>query len=112
MILWNLPLDKLGKELNLSMLVYKEVILFVQLYFFWLTFFYLLSNLFGKCWYTELSGDFKTQLPVDWQFRSVLGGCYCLEQQKPAGTGRNHWSTGGWVWSRPLKYNNNDKNTS
>ena len=31
-------------------------------------------------------GGFKTQPPVDQQFRPVPGGCHCLEQRKPAGT--------------------------
>ena len=42
-------------------------------------------------------GGFKTQPPVDRRFRPVPGGCHCLEQLKPGGTGRNRRSTGGWV---------------
>ena len=49
-------------------------------------------------------GDFKTQPPVDWGSRPVLGGCHCLEQKKPAGTGRNRWSTGGWVLKSSLMF--------
>ena len=41
--------------------------------------------------------DFKTQPPVDRRFRPVPGGCHCLEQWKPGGTGRNRRPTGGWV---------------
>ena len=44
-----------------------------------------------------LRDDFKTQTPVDLQFRPVPGIYHCLEQWKPARTERNRRPTGGWV---------------
>ena len=38
-----------------------------------------ITNKIGHFQY-NLRGGFKTQLPVDRQFRPVPGGCYCLEQ--------------------------------
>ena len=53
---------------------------------------------------TCFRGGFKTQPPVDRRFRPVPGGCHCLEQKKPGGTGRNRRSTGGWVLKPSLSH--------
>ena len=52
---------------------------------------------------TTLRSEFKT-LPA------ALGGCYCLEQQKPSGPGQNRWSTGGSVRVRAAVIVQNNRN--
>ena len=52
--------------------------------------------------YQFVRDGFKTQPPVDRQFRPVPASFYCSKQWQPPGTGRNRWSTGGWVLKPPL----------
>ena len=54
--------------------------------------------------YSHLRDGFKTQPAVGRRFRPVPPGFYCCKQWQPPGTGRNRWSTGGWVLKPPLSY--------
>ena len=60
------------------------------------------SGPFSKWDQVYIRNGFKTQPSVDRRFRPVPPGSYCSKQWQPPGTGRNRWSTGGWVLKPPL----------